>query len=118
MQKRFTTYERVDELPLTVIKKSGMREVFDPHKIINGLIKACEKRPISIDILQNIANDIERELKNTMEQEIESRRIGEMVMNRLKAMDEVAYVRFASVYRQFKDIDSYIEEIKKLKNQR
>ncbi|HHY71069.1 MAG TPA: transcriptional repressor NrdR [Thermoanaerobacterales bacterium] len=117
-KKRFTTYERVDELPLTVIKKSGMREVFDPHKIINGLIKACEKRPISIDILQNIANDIERELKNTMEQEIESRRIGEMVMNRLKAMDEVAYVRFASVYRQFKDIDSYIEEIKKLKNQR
>lgn len=115
-KKRFTTYERVDELPLTVIKKSGMREVFDPHKIINGLIKACEKRPISIDDLQNIANDIEKELKNTMEQEIESRRIGEMVMNRLKEMDEVAYVRFASVYRQFKDIDSYIEEIKKLKN--
>ena len=114
--KRFTTYERVDELPLTVIKKSGTREVFDTHKIINGLIKACEKRPISIEILQNIANDIEKELKNTMEQEIESRRIGEMVMNRLKEMDEVAYVRFASVYRQFKDIDSYIEEIKKLKS--
>jgi len=115
-KKRFTTYERVDELPLTVIKKSGMREVFDPHKIINGLIKACEKRPISIDDLQNIANDIEKELKNTMEQEIESRRIGEMVMNRLKEMDEVAYVRFASVYRQFKDIDSYIGRNKKLKN--
>ncbi len=117
-KKRFTTYERVDELPLTVIKKSGVREVFDLHKIMNGLIKACEKRPISMDTLQIIAGDIEKDLKNTMEQEIESRRIGEMVMNRLKAIDEVAYVRFASVYRQFKDIDSYIEEIERLKNQR
>ena len=88
IRDRFTTYERVDELPLTVIKKSGIREVFDTHKIINGLIKACEKRPISIEILQNIANDIEKELKNIMEQEVESRRIGEMVMDRLKQMDE------------------------------
>lgn len=117
-KKRFTTYERVDELPLTVIKKSGIREVFDPHKIVNGLIKACEKRPVSMETLQNIAYDIERDLKNKMEQEIESNLIGEMVMNKLKELDEVAYVRFASVYRQFKDIDSYIEEIKKLKNKR
>ena len=111
-KKRFTTYERVDELPITVIKKNGIREVFDPHKIINGLIKACEKRSISIDTLQKITYDIEKELKNSMDQEVESQRIGEMVMNKLKELDEVAYVRFASVYRQFKDIDSYIEEIK------
>jgi len=117
-KKRFTTYERVDELPLTVIKKSGIREVFDTHKIINGLIKACEKRPISIEMMQEIANDIEKELKNSMEQEVESKKIGEMVMERLKELDEVAYVRFASVYRQFKDIDSYIEEIERLKSKR
>jgi len=117
-KKRFTTYERVDELPLTVIKKSGIREVFDTHKIINGLIKACEKRPISIEMMQEIANDIEKELKNNMELEVESKKIGEMVMNRLKELDEVAYVRFASVYRQFKDIDSYIEEIERLKSNR
>ena len=117
-KKRFTTYERVDELPLTVIKKSGIREVFDTHKIINGLIKACEKRPISIEMMQEIANDIEKELKNNMELEVESKKIGEMVMDRLKELDEVAYVRFASVYRQFKDIDSYIEEIERLKSNR
>jgi transcriptional repressor NrdR len=117
-KKRFTTYERVDELPIMVIKKSGNREVFDPHKIINGLIKACEKRPVALEILQNIAYDVEKELKNSMEQEVESRKIGEMVMKRLKNVDEVAYVRFASVYRQFKDINSYIEEIKKLKKQK
>jgi transcriptional repressor NrdR len=115
-KRRFTTYERVDELPLMVVKKSGNREVFDPHKIINGLIKACEKRQVSLETLQNIADEVERELKNKMEQEIESRVIGEMVMEKLKNLDEVAYVRFASVYRQFKDINSYIEEIKKLKN--
>lgn len=117
-KKRFTTYERVDELPLTVIKKSGICEVFDTHKIINGLIKACEKRPISIEMMQEIANDIEKELKNNMELEVESKKIGEMVMDRLKELDEVAYVRFASVYRQFKDIDSYIEEIERLKSNR
>lgn len=117
-KKRFTTYERVDELPITVIKKNGNREVFDPHKIINGLIKACEKRPISTETLQNIAYGIEKELKNSMEQEIKSQDIGKMVMKRLKRVDEVAYVRFASVYRQFKDLDSYIEEIKKLKEKK
>lgn len=117
-KKRFTTYERVDELPLTVIKKSGICEVFDTHKIINGLIKACEKRPISIEMMQEIGNDIEKELKNNMELEVESKKIGEMVMDRLKELDEVAYVRFASVYRQFKDIDSYIEEIERLKSNR
>lgn len=117
-KKRFTTYERIDELPIMVIKKSGNREVFDPHKIINGLIKACEKRPVSLETLQNIAYDVEKELKNSMEQEVESGKIGEMVMKRLKNVDEVAYVRFASVYRQFKDINSYIEEIKKLQKQK
>lgn len=117
-KKRFTTYERVDELPIMVIKKSGNREVFDPHKIINGLIKACEKRPVAMDVLQNIANDVEKELKNSMDQEVESQKIGEMVMKRLKNVDEVAYVRFASVYRQFKDINSYIEEIERLQKQK
>ncbi|MCR4430069.1 MAG: transcriptional regulator NrdR [Tepidanaerobacteraceae bacterium] len=116
-KKRFTTYERVDELPIMVIKKNGNREVFDPHKIINGLLKACEKRPVAMDVLQNIANDVEKELKNAMEQEVESCKIGEMVMRRLKNVDEVAYVRFASVYRQFKDINSYIEEIERLQKQ-
>jgi transcriptional repressor NrdR len=115
-KKRFTTYERVDELPITIIKKNGEREVFDLHKIINGLIKACEKRPVSIEDIKDIAYDVEKELKNSMEQEVESRTIGEMVMKRLKELDEVAYVRFASVYRQFGDINSYIEEIKKLKD--
>lgn len=115
-KKRFTTYERVDELPITVIKKNGNREVFDPHKITNGLRKACEKRPITTEALQNIAYEIEKDLKNSMVQEVESQKIGEMVMKKLKKMDEVAYVRFASVYRQFKDIDSYIDEIKKLKD--
>jgi transcriptional repressor NrdR len=117
MQKRFTTYERVDELPITVVKKNGNRQVFDPYKIINGLIKACEKRNVSIESIKDIAYDIEKELKNRMEQEVESRTIGEMVMERLKGLDEVAYVRFASVYRQFGDINSYIEEIKKLKGE-
>jgi len=115
-KKRFTTYERVDELPLTVIKKDGNRQVFDPHKILNGLMKACEKRPVPMERLQHIVYDIEKELKNTMEQEVSSQHIGEMLMEKLKEVDEVAYVRFASVYRQFKDIDSYIEEIQKLKS--
>lgn len=115
-KKRFTTYERVDELPLTVIKKDGNREVFDPHKILNGLLKACEKRPVPLEKLQQIVYEIEKELKNTMQQEVSSEDIGEMVMAKLKKIDEVAYVRFASVYRQFKDIDSYIKEIQKLKS--
>ena len=115
-KRRFTTYERVDELPLTVIKKDGNREVFDPHKILNGLLKACEKRPVPLEKLQLIVYEIEKELKNAMEQEVTSQHIGEMLMAKLKKIDEVAYVRFASVYRQFKDIDSYIEEIRKLKN--
>ena len=115
-KKRFTTYERVDELPLTVVKKSGSREVFDPHKIINGLIKACEKRPVSMETLQSIANEVEKELKNSMEQEVESQTVGEIVMRLLKEIDKVAYVRFASVYRQFRDIDSYIEEIQNLRD--
>ena len=115
-KKRFTTYERVDDLPITVIKRDGNREVFDPHKIINGLIKACEKRPVSGEKLQKIAYDVEKELKNSMIQEVKSQEIGEMVMSRLKELDEVGYVRFASVYRQFKDLDSYIAEINELKD--
>ncbi|GAV21792.1 transcriptional regulator NrdR [Carboxydothermus pertinax] len=114
--KRFTTYERLDDRPLIVVKKDGTKQLFDKHKIYTGMLKACEKRPIAEDRLLEIAEEIERELKNRMEQEVTSLEIGEMVMNRLKKLDEVAYVRFASVYRQFKDVNSFLEELKKLLN--
>lgn len=113
-EQRFTTYEKIEELPLIVIKKDGRREIFKREKILKGLIKACEKRPISLETLDKIVNNIETELKNTMEREITSKQIGEMVMESLKGVDEVAYVRFASVYREFKDINIFMEEIKKI----
>lgn len=113
-KKRFTTYEKVEEIPLIVIKKDKSREVFDRRKVVNGLIKACEKRQVSINEIENIVNDIERGLSNMMEKEIESTVIGEYIMEHLKEIDEVAYVRFASVYRQFKDINTFISEIEKL----
>lgn len=114
--KRFTTYERLDDRPLIVVKKDGSKQLFDKHKIYTGLLKACEKRPIAESKLLEIAEEIERELKNRLEQEVTSLEIGEMVMSRLKKLDEVAYVRFASVYRQFKDVNSFLEELKKLLN--
>ncbi|ATW25031.1 transcriptional regulator NrdR [Candidatus Formimonas warabiya] len=110
-QRRFTTYEKIEELPLIVVKKDGRREVFDSRKVLNGIIKACEKRPVSFSKLEGIVEDIEKDLSNSLEREIFSQTIGEMVMERLKNLDEVAYVRFASVYRQFKDINTFIEEI-------
>jgi len=112
--KRFTTYERIDLIPLMVIKKDQRRELFSREKITNGIIKACEKRPISIDVINNIVNDVEENITNTGVKEIESDKIGELVISRLRKLDEVAYVRFASVYRQFKDLSSFIREIKKL----
>ena len=115
--KRFTTYEKIEEIPIMVVKKDGNRQSFDRNKLLNGIIKSCEKRPVSMNTIESIVDDIEKNLSNSLEKEVKSEEIGEMVMNRLKEMDEVAYVRFASVYRQFKDIDSYIEEIKKLKNE-
>ncbi|MHB1042076.1 MAG: transcriptional regulator NrdR [Eubacteriales bacterium] len=112
--RRFTTYERVDELPLVVVKKDGRRETFDRNKLLSGLRKACQKRPVSIDQMQAVVDEIEKELRNTMEPEVESKLIGEMLVDRLRRLDEVAYVRFASVYREFRDAESFMEELKKL----
>lgn len=112
--RRFTTYEKIDEIPLVVVKKDGRREVFDRNKILGGIIKACEKRSVSIRQMENVIDDIEKELRNKMDSEISSEKIGEMVMMNLSALDEVAYVRFASVYRQFKDVTSFMDELEKL----
>jgi len=112
--KRFTTYEKVEQLPILVIKKDNRREVYDRDKILKGMIKACEKRPVPIKILEEITDEIDKRIINSMEREITSTEIGEMVMEKLKNVDEVAYVRFASVYRQFKDINTFMDELKKL----
>lgn len=117
-QKRFTTYERIEETPLMVIKKDGRREPFDRQKVINGLLKACEKRPVAYAVLERLADTVERELRNRMDQEIKSAAIGEVVMEGLKEIDDVAYVRFASVYRQFKDLAIFMEELQGLLGQR
>lgn len=116
--KRFTTYEKVEEMPLIIVKKEGNRELYQRSKIINGFLKACEKRPVSIKQIEEVVDEIEKELYNSMEKEIESKKIGEMVMNRLKQLDDVAYVRFASVYRQFKDLNTFMEELNKLIRER
>ena len=116
--KRFTTYEYVEKTPLMVIKKDGRREPFNHQKILNGLLKACEKRPISIEVLEKIANEVEGELQKKFEQELESPCIGEVVMEKLAQLDDVAYVRFASVYRQFKDINQFMRELKGVFNKR
>ena len=112
--KRFTTYEKVEEVILVVIKKDGSREAFDRNKLLNGIIKACEKRPVSLADMEACVDDIERGLNNMMEKEVKSTFIGELIMEKLKDLDEVAYVRFASVYRQFTDINTFVEEIEKL----
>ncbi len=112
--KRFTTYEKIEQLPVFVVKKDGRRESFDRDKILKGLLKACEKRPISLKDLEALVQDVEKQVFNSLEQEITSQQIGQMVMERLKKLDEVAYVRFASVYRQFKDINTFMEELNKL----
>ena len=112
--KRFTTYETVESVPLVVVKKDGSRESFDRHKILIGLVKACEKRPVSLQTLENATSDIEQQLLNSLSREVKSELIGELVMDALKDIDQVAYVRFASVYRQFQDIDSFMSELTKL----
>ena len=112
--KRFTTYEKVEEVFFMVIKKDGSREAFDHNKILNGILKACEKRPVPMADIEKIVNDIERGLNNMMEKEVESKVIGEVIMEHLKELDEVAYVRFASVYRQFTDVNTFAAEIEKL----
>ena len=113
-QKRFTTYEIIESLPIIVIKKDKSREVFNRDKLLNGLLRACEKRPVSLEKLENMIDDIEVVLQNSLDREVSSDKIGELVMDKLKDVDEVAYVRFASVYRQFKDIGTFMNELNKL----
>ncbi|MBS3938062.1 MAG: transcriptional regulator NrdR [Peptococcaceae bacterium] len=112
--RRFTTYERAEEQPLVVIKKDGSRELFSRSKILAGLLKACEKRPVSLEVLEDAVLEIESKLMNEVRSEVPSARIGELVMERLRGIDEVAYVRFASVYRQFTDINNFLFELEKL----
>ncbi|RDV82916.1 transcriptional regulator NrdR [Ammonifex thiophilus] len=112
--RRFTTFERVEELPLVVIKKDGRRELFDRAKILSGCLRACHKRPVRREDLENLVDEVERELRNRLEPEIPSYVIGELVMEKLKRLDEVAYVRFASVYREFRDSYDFKEEIERL----
>lgn len=112
--KRYTTYEKVEDIPILVVKKDSSREFFDKSKIINGLIKACQKRPVSRKQIDEIALEIEKKLSNDMLTEVNSKVIGEMIMDKLRVIDEVSYVRFASVYRQFTDINTFMEEISKL----
>ena len=112
--QRFTTYETVESLPMVVVKKDGSRQSFDRRKVLGGMIRACEKRPVPLAELEKIAEEIEQDLQNSMEREISTEAIGEKVMERLRNVDQVAYVRFASVYRQFKDIDTFMTELNKL----
>ena len=113
--KRFTTFEKIENTLLVVVKKDGTKESFDRNKIINGVMKACQKTKVTYDDVQNIADNIERGLNNTMEKEIDSTLIGRLIMEELKKIDQVAYVRFASVYREFQSVETFIDEIKKLK---
>ncbi|MBR4073317.1 MAG: transcriptional regulator NrdR [Clostridia bacterium] len=112
--KRFTTYEMIESLPIIVIKKDKTRETFDRSKLLNGLMRACEKRPVSLETLEHIIDEIEAIIQNSLDREVQSEKIGELVMEKLKDVDEVAYVRFASVYRQFKDINTFMDELSKL----
>ncbi len=114
--KRFTTYEIIESLPIIVIKKDKSREAFNRDKLMTGLLRACEKRPVSIDTLDTLIDEIETTLQNSLDREVSSEKIGELVMEKLKKIDEVAYVRFASVYRQFKDINTFMKELNKLLN--
>ncbi len=111
-EKRFTTYEYIEEVPLMVIKKDGRRQPFDRKKIIAGLVKACEKRPVSMDKMEEITNEIERTIQKKYDREVDSKEIGGLIMEKLAALDEVAYVRFASVYRQFRDVNQFMNELK------
>lgn len=113
-QKRFTTYEIVETVPVIVVKKDKSREVFDRNKLFNGMLRACEKRPVSLEKIETAVNEIETTLQNSLDREITSVYIGELAMDKLKDLDEVAYVRFASVYRQFKDINTFMDELAKL----
>ena len=112
--KRFTTYETIEDTPVLVVKTGGTRQSYDPQKVKSGIIKSCEKRPVSMEKIDKLVEDITKRIYNSMEQEISSKEIGEMVMEGLKNLDEVAYVRYASVYRSFTDIDSFMQELQKM----
>jgi transcriptional repressor NrdR len=118
-EERFTTYEYIEQVPLMVAKRDGRRQTFDRTRILNGIMKACEKRPVSIDQIESVVDDIEHAIRKKYDQEVESKDIGEMIMNRLARLDEVAYVRFASVYRQFRDVNQFMDELQAIlgKNQ-
>ena len=117
-QKRFTTYETVESLPMVVIKRDNSRQSFDRNKILNGMLRACEKRPVPMADLELAVDEIEQSIQNSLDREVSTSQIGELVMERLKPLDEVAYVRFASVYRQFKDINSFMRELNKILEER
>ena len=112
--KRFTTYEKAEQAPVMIIKKDGKREAFNIAKVRNGIIKACEKRNVSLDVIESMALEVEKQVYNSIAQEVSTQAIGEMVMDQLKGVDEVAYVRFASVYRSFKDVSTFMEELENL----
>lgn len=112
--KRYTTYETIEDTPVLVVKTSGLRQAFDSRKIKNGIIKSCEKRPVSLETIDEMVSAVSKKVYNSMEQEISSKQIGEMVMEELKKHDEVAYVRYASVYRSFKDVESFMHELQML----
>ena len=113
-QKRFTTYEKIETIPLMVVKKDKSRQMFDRAKILNGIMRACEKRPVSTSQMEHMVSEIENTAQNLLEREVTTEMLGEMVMEKLKDVDEVAYVRFASVYRQFTDVNTFVEEVNKL----
>lgn len=111
---RFTTYEKIEDTPLMVIKKDGTRQIFDRNKVVNCVMKACSKRPVSLQQAEDLAHEVEQQIMNTVKREVNSSEIGELIMRHLKDLDEVAYVRFASVYKQFKDVDTFMEELSKI----
>ena len=111
---RFTTYEKIEDTPLMVIKKDGTRQIFDRNKVVNCVMKACSKRPVSLQQAEDLAHEVEQQIMNTVKREVNSSEIGELIMCHLKELDEVAYVRFASVYKQFKDVDTFMEELSKI----
>lgn len=113
-QRRFTTYEKVEEVPVMVVKKDGSREVFDRSKVLNGILRACEKRPVSFEAMERLVSDVESAVSSSVENEVSSAHIGELIMEGLRGLDEVAYVRFASVYRRFQDINTFMEELERL----
>ncbi len=113
-RRRFTTFEVIEKIPLMVIKRDGKRETFDPQKILNGILKACEKRPVALQDIEKIVDFVEKTLYNEMDKEVSSLKIGEMILKRLRDLDEIAYVRFASVYRQFRDVSEFSDELKAL----